>query len=157
MVGAVADELLKMPLQWQVADSRRTPQGTLAQFADSSAILREWQGCPPDWLAQQMASAGQIWVTGDSISMIFEALQSRARVGIIALPSRKPANKVRSAVQRLVDQGLVTDRLTDAQAAWAPRAPLNQHLISARALLRRCGIEIAPVPEKASDTHELFS
>lgn len=142
-VSAAADQLLRVPLQWQVSDSRRTPEGTLAQCADSGAALWEWQDCPPGWLAEQMARAGQIWVTADSVSMIFEALQSRARVGIIPLPSRRAANKVRGAVQRLVDQGVVTDCLEDAHREWVPRVPFNQQVTCAQALLHRCGIDVA--------------
>ncbi|WP_295800689.1 ELM1/GtrOC1 family putative glycosyltransferase [uncultured Microbulbifer sp.] len=145
-VTTATEQLLRQPLQWVVSDSRRTPEGTLTQLADSGAELWDWHRCPPGWLAEQMARAGRIWVTGDSISMVFEALQSRAQVGIIPLPSRKPANKVRGAVQRLVDQGLVWDRIGSfSRDNWQPREPFNQQVSCARALLHRCGI---PLPNQ---------
>lgn len=142
-VSTAAAQLLKQPLQWVVSDSRRTPEGTLVHCADSGGELHPWQHCPPGWLAEQMAGAGQIWVTGDSVSMIFEALQSRARVGVITLPSRHPRNKIRSAVQRLLDDGLVREWSgSDADLETeipTPRAPFAQQVSCARALLRRCG------------------
>ena len=142
-VTTAAEQLLRQPLQWVVSDSRRTPQGTLAQLAGSGAELWDWSSCPPGWLAEQMGRAGRIWVTADSISMVFEALQSRAQVGIIQLPSRKPANKVRGAVQRLVDQGLVSDRIGELdRESWQPREAFNQQVVCARALLNRCGIHV---------------
>lgn len=142
-VSAATEQILKQSLHWVVSDSRRTPEGTLAGLADSGAELWDWRSCPPGWLAEQMARAGQIWVTGDSISMVFEALQSRAQVGIIPLPSRKPANKVRGAMLRLVDQGMVRDRVGgSAPTDWQPRQPFNQEVAVARALLRRCGIQV---------------
>ena len=143
-VTSAAEQLLRQPLHWVVSDSRRTPQGTLAQLADRGAELWDWSSCPPGWLAEQMGRAGRIWVTADSISMVFEALQSRAQVGIIQLPSRKPANKVRGAVQRLVDQGFVTDRIGEfARESWQPREAFNQQVTCARALLNRCGIQVS--------------
>ena len=131
--------LLEAPGEWIVSDSRRTPSGTLDGLDRSGAEICHWGDCPPGWLAEQLAQAEQIWVTGDSVSMLFEALQSEARVGVIQLPSRRRANKVRAAVQRLLDQGIVTDRVTDAsQPSLSPRLPLGQQVTCARALLRRC-------------------
>ncbi|WP_105103233.1 ELM1/GtrOC1 family putative glycosyltransferase [Microbulbifer pacificus] len=148
-VSSAADQLLRLPLRWVVSDSRRTPEQMLAHCADSGAELWPWRECPSGWLADQMARAGQIWVTGDSISMIFEALQSRARVGVITLPSRRPRNKIRGAVQRLLDDGLVREwrggEMTPFPAV--PRAPFSQQVSCARALLRRCGWSLAQLPE----------
>lgn len=133
--------LLEVPLEWQLSDSRRTPAGSLESI--SGAQMVRWRDCPPGWVQEQMASAEQIWVTEDSISMVFESLQSRARVGIIRVPSKGRANKVRAAVQRLVDQGLVTDRVEEVSAPFEPtREPLNQYLVCARALLHRCGLPV---------------
>lgn len=138
-------QLLEAPLQWQLSDSRRTPAGTLEGIGDGGGgdvKLIHWRDCPPGWLREQMASAEQIWVSEDSISMLFEALQSRARVGVLRVPGRRPANKVRAAVQRLLDEGLVSERLQDAAEAQKPeREPLNQYLICARALLKRAGFQ----------------
>lgn len=138
-VRSSVSRLLEAPGQWVVSDSRRTPDGTLEGLDGSAAEICHWSDCPPGWLAEQLAQAEQIWVTGDSVSMLFEALQSEARVGVIHLPSRRRANKVRAAVQRLLDQGIVTDRESDAkQPVLSPRAPLGQQVTCARALLRRC-------------------
>ncbi|MFC6633267.1 ELM1/GtrOC1 family putative glycosyltransferase [Microbulbifer taiwanensis] len=135
--------LLQAPLQWQLSDSRRTPAGTLGRFSTAGVRVADWRDCPPGWVQEQMAAAEQIWVSEDSISMVFESLQSRARVGVIRTPSRGRANKVRAAVQRLVDQGLVTDRVEDVAAPFeSVREPLNQYLVCARALLHRCGLPV---------------
>lgn len=135
--------LLAEPLDWHLSDSRRTPAGTVEQFSTAGVQLLDWRDCPAGWVQEQMAAAEQIWVTEDSISMVFESLQSRARVGVIRTPSKGRANKVRAAVQRLVDQGLVTDRVEDVAAPFELcREPLNQYLVCARALLHRCGLPV---------------
>lgn len=141
-VARQVGELLATPVDWVVSDSRRTPADALEQVSASGARVRSWRDSPPDWLPQQLARAEQVWVTGDSISMVFEALQSEARVGVLQLPSRRRVNKVRGAIQRLVDRELVTDRIADARRPWAgDRAPLNQYYHCARALLHRCGLQ----------------
>lgn len=138
------ETLFEAPLEWIVSDSRRTPVGVLDQLrglGPASTEFRRWQDCPPGWLAGQMAAAGQIWVTGDSISMVYEALQSSARVGVIALPSRRTANKVRAAIQRLIDREVVTDRIGDVHLSFGDgRQPLDQYLQCAGVLLRRSGM-----------------
>ncbi|GAA5525165.1 hypothetical protein Maes01_01730 [Microbulbifer aestuariivivens] len=137
-VRQCVQRLLAAPLDWTLSDSRRTPGGTLSGLSAEGLEICHWRDCPPGWLAEQLSEAEQIWVTGDSVSMIFEALQSEARVGIIPLPSRRRSNKVRAAVQRLVDQGLLTDRVADvASPVVALREPLAQEVLCARALLRR--------------------
>ncbi|WP_082859209.1 ELM1/GtrOC1 family putative glycosyltransferase [Microbulbifer sp. Q7] len=143
-VSAVASKLLLRSRRWIVSDSRRTPPDTLAQCAGNGVELHAWQACSEGWLAEQMARAGEIWVTGDSVSMIFEALQSRAPVGVIPMPSRNPRNKIRSAVDRLLDEGLVTDHVAEEVPGAVPhypepRAPLAQEVLCAQALLRRSG------------------
>ncbi|MEX2961716.1 mitochondrial fission ELM1 family protein [Microbulbifer sp. TYP-18] len=142
-VQAVVEKLLQMPGDWIVSDSRRTPLGVLERLRGSGGKIFHWRDCPPDWLAEQLAQAERIWVTGDSISMLFEALQSRAQVGVIALPSRRRNNKVRAAVQRLLDQEMLVDALALEQGECikaVPREPLAQQRLCARALLRRSGM-----------------
>ncbi|QKX16177.1 ELM1/GtrOC1 family putative glycosyltransferase [Microbulbifer sp. YPW1] len=142
-LGRDIDALATTPVQWTLADSRRTPEFALEQLARPGFDICSWSDCEAGWLESQIASCEQIWVTRDSISMVFEALQGRAQVGILDLPSRRPRNKVRAAVQRLVDEGVVTDDLADAaHAGEGVREPWAQHQMAARALLRRCNIEV---------------
>ena len=136
------EKLAASPIQWTLADSRRTPEFALQQLARPGFTLAPWSECEDGWLEQQLAAVEQVWVTRDSISMVFEALQSRAQVGVLDLPSRNRENKVRAAVQRLVDDGLVSDRLTDAaKSSDLQRQPLNQYQRLAAALIRRCNLE----------------
>ncbi|WP_299944271.1 ELM1/GtrOC1 family putative glycosyltransferase [uncultured Microbulbifer sp.] len=135
------EQLLSQPLDWRLSNSRRTPAGLLESIAGGGVQVVNWRSCSLDWVHTQMAAAEQIWVSEDSISMLFESLQSRAQVGVIRVPCRSRANKVRAAVQRLVDQGVVGERWEEV-IAQSGRAPLDQYLVCARALLRRCGLSI---------------
>lgn len=137
-------QLASGSVRWTIADSRRSPESTLLRLAQPGFTVAPWSDCASGWLERQLASVGQVWVTRDSVSMVFEALQSRAQVGILDLPSRYRKNKVYSSVQRLVDLGLVTTSLDDAFTADATgRAPLNQYLQIASALLRRCNLDFS--------------
>ncbi|WP_232325188.1 ELM1/GtrOC1 family putative glycosyltransferase [Microbulbifer agarilyticus] len=134
-------QLAMSSINWTLTDSRRTPEFAMSKLSQPSFSTVPWRECPDDWLEQKLASVGHVWVTRDSISMVFEALQSRARVGVLGLPSRTPKNKVNLAIQRLVDEGVVSDLPREAQIfSSAPRQPLNQYRAIAAALLSRCGM-----------------
>lgn len=91
--------------------SRRTP----ADFA--ATIVRE---CPhievvpvedtqSGWVASHLEHARTVWVTQDSVSMIYEALASGAAVGILSMPFRgtkKP--RVARGLDMLLDEERVT-------------------------------------------------
>lgn len=145
--------LLGASLEWQVSDSRRTPQETVSLLRQAVANpgsdpgsgarhrLNPWQQCEAGWLERQLAEAEQVWVTRDSISMVFEALQSSARVGVIDVPTRRKNNKIHWAIQKLIDDGLVTDNLDDAGLARIePRQPLDEYRRCAALLLCKYGL-----------------
>lgn len=102
---------------WRITDSRRTPEGTLAALAAKCPAL----ACYPhldtgrDWLPQRLAEAAEVWVSEDSVSMIYEALSSGARVGLLPVPSLKKAGRVARGITGLVERGFAT-RFAD----WSP-------------------------------------
>ncbi len=106
---------------WHITDSRRTPVGTL------EAIAAELPGIVPhphtetgrDWLPQRLGRAAEVWVTEESISMIYEALSSGAHVGLLPVPALRKAGRVARGIARLAAEGYVT-RYED----WAPQFPL---------------------------------
>jgi mitochondrial fission protein ELM1 len=65
------------------------------------------QATPPDWLEEQLTQAGEVWVTPDSVSMVYEALTAGCRVGLFDLPSR-PGSRVAKGVKDLLAQGYVS-------------------------------------------------
>jgi mitochondrial fission protein ELM1 len=121
ITAAVKDIVARGKRPWHITDSRRTPPGTL------EAIAAEVPGLIPhphaetgrDWLPQRLARAAEVWVTEESISMIYEALSSGAHVGLLPVPALRKAGRVARGIARLAAEGYVT-RFTD----WAPRYPL---------------------------------
>lgn len=93
-------------VSWTLASSRRTPASFLAllrqqQIPKLHLVPRDETG--PDWLLQQYARSGVIWVTEDSASMVYESLSSGAAVGVLAVPLRRPG-RVNRGIQHLVQQ-----------------------------------------------------
>lgn len=106
---------------WRITDSRRSPAGTLAKLSEACPALAAYPHGETgrDWLPQRLAEAAEVWVTEDSVSMIYEALSSGARVGLLPVPSLKKAGRVARGIARLVEEGFVT-RFAD----WSPAAGL---------------------------------
>lgn len=123
--------------QWQVSNSRRTPASFSYQaiLADNVQWV-DWQHEGPEWLPQQLSSAGVIWVSCDSMSMIYEALNSKAQVGILELPLLKKANKMSFELKRLVEQKLLMNH-ANRESSLQMRLPLNEHYRAAEWLLKR--------------------
>lgn len=120
ILAQVRDLLDRQPgLRFALTTSRRTPATLLPHLATLGTLdVVPWQDTRPGWVAQRLATAGQAWVTEDSVSMIYEALTSGARVGLLAVP-RKKAGRVALGVDQLADRGHLV-RLRD----WLDGQPM---------------------------------
>ncbi len=109
-------------IEWTLTTSRRTPPSFLERW--SSTGLRG-QMIPvdqtsPDWLPSKLQTAGTVWVTNESVSMICEALTSGAAVGIVHL------NKARdSRVTRGIDS-MISRRLVTPFEQWKSSSMLSR-------------------------------
>lgn len=97
-------------VDWRIANSRRTP-------ADFEAILRahhirpsfvDFNDVDSEWLPSQLEKVGHVWVTEDSVSMVFEAMTAGARVGVLRLARSKP-NRVSREIGRLLTEDRVME------------------------------------------------
>ena len=85
-----------------------------------------------------MAVAATIWVSEDSVSMIYEALTSGASCGLIGLPRVKATRVARGIAQMVADGSLVyaRDWLDGAPMPCATH-PLNEAKRCARLIRSR--------------------
>ena len=108
--------------------SRRTP----ADFArDVSAACPSIRVVPvdqtgPNWVAEHLSKAAQVWVTQDSVSMVYEALSSGAPVGIIEMPSKEGPHKpdesrIARGLNMLIEDGSVCRFTEWAKTHTLPR------------------------------------
>ncbi|MBJ9985537.1 mitochondrial fission ELM1 family protein [Acinetobacter sp. S40] len=83
--------------------SRRTPEHFLTHLKQQSYVQQldifPVEQTPQGWIFEQMQQAEVIYVTEDSVSMIFEALTAGCRVGVIAMDRLKS-----DRITQLIDQ-----------------------------------------------------
>jgi mitochondrial fission protein ELM1 len=108
-------------LPWRITDSRRTPAGEIEALRQSCPALlaRPHRDTGADWLPQRLRASSEVWVSEDSVSMIYEALSSGAAVGLLPVPAKRRRSRVGSGIDRLVGNGWAT-RFAD----WNPGTPL---------------------------------
>jgi hypothetical protein len=61
----------------------------------------------PNWLTAELARAEVVWVSSDSVSMIYEALTAGAAVGVIDVPARR-RDRITAIAGELATRGTVT-------------------------------------------------
>lgn len=93
--------------------SRRTPKaflGVLEQqnFAAQLQIYPVEQ-TPQGWIFEEMQKAEAVWVTEDSVSMIYEALTAGCKVGVIQI-DRLKEDRITKSVDEILKQGLVSSQ-----------------------------------------------
>lgn len=97
---------------WRISSSPRTPDDTcrvLKSFAErnTNAEFFHYQDTPDGWIERQYAEASVVWVTVDSMSMVYEALTAGCRVGLLPLRWKSDSNKFKRSMDLLVDRHLV--------------------------------------------------
>jgi hypothetical protein len=128
--------------RWRLTTSRRTPPGFVAAvnaiIDPTRTEVVPFEQTDAEWLPAQLAWAGAVWVTADSVSMIYEALTAGAAVGLIEVAAAG-ADRVVSGVQSLVDTGQVT-----GFSAWRagaelrpPKDPFSEAARVAREIMQR--------------------
>lgn len=109
ILGALG-EITHAQSGWILADSRRTPEGVREAVRESFPSIKVFphEETTKGWLPEQLASAREVWVSEDSISMIYEALSSGAKVGLLPVPRLKARGRVSRGVDQLVSDGYLT-------------------------------------------------
>ncbi|MFH3940678.1 mitochondrial fission ELM1 family protein [Acinetobacter nosocomialis] len=92
--------------------SRRTPVGFIdilkqQSFAKCLQIFQVEQ-TPQGWIFEEMQKAEAVWVTEDSVSMIYEALTAGCRVGVIAM-DRLKQDRITNSVDILLEKKLIAN------------------------------------------------
>ncbi|MDF1591686.1 MAG: mitochondrial fission ELM1 family protein [Desulfobacterales bacterium] len=131
-------------LRWTISSSPRTPQETLHQLEDLAARIDGVEffnsiNTPPGWIEQQYQQNLTVWVTADSVSMVYEALTAGCRVGILPVRWRQKYNKFQQSLDFLAANNYVTpyDTWLTAGHFTATGVRLDEASRCAQELLRR--------------------
>lgn len=130
--------------EWQVTDSRRTPDRCRALLRADDVIApcyRPHDEVSSDWLPATLAAAREAWVSADSMAMIYEALSAGADVGVLELAARRH-DRITRHVDTLIGTGRVATLTTPAHAPGAVLAEAD----------RVAGIVLERWPQLAGDT-----
>lgn len=111
ILAAVGKLVAETPqVRWTLTTSPRTPASLLdglQALPQANLEVVPFARTTQGWLHQVLGCAGQVWVTPDSVSMVYEALTSGTGVGVFDLPTRHSSRVVRG-LERLVQTGWVT-------------------------------------------------
>lgn len=134
MASQILDLVRKRPeLAWTLGDSRRTPAGFLQRLAGSDIACHAHDQTPPGWLEAELARASEVWVSPDSVSMVYEALTAGCRVGVFDLPAMA-RSRVAQGLAELRREGYVCGH---SDATWPAHPPLNEAERCATLILKR--------------------
>lgn len=128
-------------MRWALTTSRRTPEITTHALAGLRRIGIEvipFEKTDPGWVIDAITVSSQVWVTEDSVSMLYESLTSGAATGLLWVP-RRNLDRVTEGVEQLVQEGLVTTFLVWKDTHQLPRQmlPMNEADRVAQLLLSR--------------------
>lgn len=125
-----------------ITDSRRTPEPLRehlrTNFGDQ---YQPWEKCPPGWMAQSLAQTQTVWVTEDSVSMIYESLSAGCHVGLIGLAAgEKGSDRLVKGIESLIADGyLVRLKSQPLSLSHPPQKILNEAERVAFLLLSQLG------------------
>ena len=135
----------RMPdISWTIASSPRTPIDTIEQLRllagkHQNMTFLSAEETPPGWIETAYSTHAQVWVTADSVSMVYEALTAGCRVGVLPVAWKQEQNKFQRGIDDLHANGLILDyRQWQKGRQWSPsRKPLNEAERCAREILKR--------------------
>ena len=95
--------------------SRRTPK-EFFQHLQSQPYLQQIQVFPVEktpqgWIFEEMQKAEAVWVTEDSVSMIYEALTAGCKVGVIKI-DRLKEDRITLSVDQIIQANLVSEHVS---------------------------------------------
>lgn len=122
---------------WILTDSRRTPDGVRQAIRERLPAIQLFphEETAKGWLPSQLAAAAEVWVSEDSVSMIYEALSSGAKVGLLPVPRLKAKGRVSRGIDQLVSDGYLTP-----WSAWRENKKLSTDAPTLREADRCAGV-----------------
>ncbi len=110
VVDQIAEVIKQSPgVQIKITNSRRSPGSLIISLRDQgwqNVDIVPWQQTPSGWVAEQLSVSRVVWVSEDSVSMVYEALTSGASVGLIQL-ERRGHGRISAGVDKLIEEGWV--------------------------------------------------
>jgi len=137
-----------LDLNWTISSSPRTPREMDAKISRFAAGREKvsffpFADTPKGWVEKRYDRSGIVWVTADSLSMVYEALTAGCTTGIIPVEWKQTVNKFASSEQYLYDHKIAIsyDNWKQNKDQIQSGNGLNESDRCAREILRRWGLE----------------
>jgi len=129
-------------VHWTVSSSPRTPEDTCQSLDAMAASMKNVSffrasETPPGWIEEQYAQNRIVWVTADSISMVYEALTAGCSVGILPVEWIQHDNKFNKSLNFLTKKEMII-----AFDAWQNGTPMPERKDELLNEAKRCAEEI---------------
>lgn len=97
---------------WRVSSSPRTPNETvvaLKNLAKQSKKIEffHYKDTESGWVEEEYHFCQEVWVTADSISMVFEALSAGCKVGLLSVDWKSATSKFQQNEKYLIENNFV--------------------------------------------------
>jgi len=97
-------------MEWTVSSSPRTPPETAQQLdrlvsQERNASFYPSEATPAGWIEEQYAINQRVWVSADSVSMVYEAVSAGCSVGILPVDWKRKTGKIRKGIDYLLANG----------------------------------------------------
>jgi uncharacterized protein len=132
---------------WTISTSPRTPDKMLSLLENLTknfpcTIFMPFEKTGQGWIEEQYAESGFVWVSADSVSMVFEALSAECRVGVLSVDwkekRKKNTNKIAHAIKLLEQKKIIISFENFMNKAEYPaQEALNEAGRCAEEILRR--------------------
>jgi uncharacterized protein len=130
--------------EWTISSSPRTPGETvglverIAAERDNITFFR-YENTASGWVEEQYGRNRTVWVTADSMSMVYEALSAGCQVGILPVAWKSKNNKFNRSMTYLLEHGLVISfqAWREGTARWNLHEPLHEAGRCAEEILRK--------------------
>ena len=127
---------------WTISSSPRTPENTCASMAvlataNKNVSFFRASETPPGWIEIQYAMNRNVWVTADSVSMVYEALTAGCSVGVLPVEWVHHDNKFMKSLNFLARSEMIITY--DAWQNGTPMPPPKEKVLNES---ERCAGEI---------------
>ena len=118
-------------IQWTLTSSRRTPPSAtteLEKLSNEQLKVLPFEATDKDWLPRELSMTAHVWVTEDSVSMVYEALSSGAKVGLLPTTRKSTRSRVVCGLESLYQDGYLMNYRENHSdlAAFKNPPPLNE-------------------------------
>jgi mitochondrial fission protein ELM1 len=134
IIDKVRNVIIDEPcIHWTISSSPRTPEKTVLKVRNlvklyGNCSFFHYEETGDGWIEAQYTKSTIVWVTSDSISMVYEALTAGCKVGLFPMQWKKSRNKFKTNEAILVDKNmaLLYDSWKNADARWGEMLNINE-------------------------------